>query len=92
MKIVKYAAALLVCLPVLGQADSHFGSDLAGDRWFASVTATFTDTSLSGGFNSSVKATTIQPRIGLRVGDDAEFWRSRYGVGEPDLSIRITQC
>lgn len=51
---------------------------VAGDRWFASVTGTFTDTSLSGGFNSSVKATTIQPRVGLRVGDDAEFWIGGY--------------
>jgi hypothetical protein len=32
MNIVKYAVALLVCVPALAQADSLFGSDLAGDR------------------------------------------------------------
>ena len=36
-----------------------FGLVLAagGDRWFASVTGTFTDTSLSGDFNSSIETT-----------------------------------
>ncbi len=51
---------------------------VGGDRWFASVTGTFTDTNLSGDFNSSVQATTIQPRIGLRYGDDTEFWVGGY--------------
>lgn len=45
-----------------------------GERWFASVTGTVTDTSVSGQFNSSVDATTVQPRIGLRFGDHTEFW------------------
>jgi hypothetical protein len=49
-----------------------------GDRWFASVTSTFTDTSLSGDFKSSVTATTIQPRLGLRFGDHTEFWVGGY--------------
>lgn len=49
-----------------------------GDRWFTSVTATFTDTSLSGDFKSSVTATTIQPRLGLRFGDHTEFWVGGY--------------
>lgn len=53
---------------------------VGGDRWFASVTGTFTDTSLSGDFKSSVTATTIQPRLGLRFGDHTEFWVGGYFV------------
>lgn len=44
-----------------------------GDRWFTSVTSTWTDTSLSGDFDSSVKTFTAQPRIGLVV-DKWNFW------------------
>jgi hypothetical protein len=44
-----------------------------GDAWFTSVTATWTDTSLSGDFDSSVTAFTAQPRIGL-VKDKWTFW------------------
>ena len=51
-----------------------------GDKWFASVTATFTDTSLGGDFISSVKASTIQPRIGLRFGDHTEVWIGGYYI------------
>ena len=49
-----------------------------GDKWFASVTATFTDTSIGGDFNSSVSASTIQPRIGLRFGDHTDIWIGGY--------------
>ncbi len=51
-----------------------------GDKWFGSVTATFTDTSIGGDFNSSVEATTIQPRIGLRFGDHTEVWIGGYFI------------
>ena len=51
---------------------------VGGDRWFASVTGTVTETSLSGDFESSVSATTIQPRFGLRFGDHTEFWIGGY--------------
>lgn len=53
---------------------------VGGDRWFASVTGTFTDTDLAGSFESSVKATTIQPRIGMRFGDHAEIWIGGYFI------------
>ncbi|MEM7430765.1 MAG: hypothetical protein AAF351_02380 [Pseudomonadota bacterium] len=49
-----------------------------GDQWFGSVTTTFTDTSLSGDFNSSVSTTTIQPRIGLRFEEHTEVWIGGY--------------
>ncbi len=51
---------------------------VGGDHWFASVTGTVTDTSLSGDLKSSVSATTIQPRVGLRFGDHTEFWVGGY--------------
>lgn len=51
---------------------------VGGDRWFASVTGTITDSSLSGDFKSSVEATTIQPRVGLRFGEHTEFWVGGY--------------
>ena len=51
---------------------------IGGERWFASVTGTFTDTNLKGDFKSSIEATTIQPRIGLRFGDHTEFWVGGY--------------
>jgi hypothetical protein len=36
-----------------------------GERWFAMLNNTWTDTSLNGNFDSSVKTYTAQPRIGL---------------------------
>lgn len=43
------------------------------ENWFTSVTTTFTDANLSGGLNSSVKSTSVQPRIGL-IRDNWQFW------------------
>lgn len=40
-----------------------------GDRWFTSVTTTYTDTDLGGSFDSSVESLTIQPRVGLLRGN-----------------------
>jgi hypothetical protein len=51
---------------------------IAGERWFASVTGTFTDTNLQGDFKSSIQATTIQPRLGMRAGENIEFWVGGY--------------
>jgi hypothetical protein len=51
---------------------------IAGERWFASVTGTFTDTNLQGDFKSSIRATTIQPRLGMRAGENIEFWVGGY--------------
>jgi len=51
---------------------------VGGDRWFASVTGTIIDTNLEGDFKSTVEATTIQPRVGLRFGDHTEFWVGGY--------------
>ena len=53
---------------------------VGGERWFASVTGTVTDTDLGGSFKSSVDATTIQPRIGARFGDHTEFWIGGYFI------------
>ena len=43
------------------------------ERWFASLTGSWSRSSLSGDFDSSVRAKTWQPRIGL-VRDDWRFW------------------
>lgn len=51
---------------------------VGGERWFASLTGTWTNTDLEGDFSSSVKARTVQPRIGIRAGDTAEFWIGGY--------------
>ena len=44
-----------------------YGVTLAfgGDNWFTSLTATKTETDLSGNFDSNVDSTTLQPRIGI---------------------------
>lgn len=44
-----------------------------GERFFGSLTATWTDTSLSGDFESSVSSFTAQPRLGL-VMNQTSFW------------------
>ena len=46
---------------------------VGGDQWFTSLTATLTDTDLSGDFDSSVEAFTLQPRVGL-VRDQWNYW------------------
>ena len=43
------------------------------ENWFGAVTSTFTDTDLSGDFDSSVSSLTIQPRIGL-IRNRWQFW------------------
>lgn len=52
-----------------------YGFTLAygGDDWFTSLTATRTETELSGNFDSNVDSTTIQPRIGL-VNGPWQYW------------------
>lgn len=43
------------------------------ENWFASATTTFTETDLSGDFDSSVQSLSIQPRVGL-IRDKWQFW------------------
>ncbi len=45
----------------------------AGDRFFASLTATYTETDLSGDFESAVETVTLQPKVGI-YGDGGSFW------------------
>ncbi|MDH3482364.1 MAG: hypothetical protein OEM50_11645 [Gammaproteobacteria bacterium] len=85
---------------VIDYAGSVYGGGIVfavgGERWFASVTGTITDSRLSGDFKSSVSATTIQPRVGLRFGDHTELWIGGYlleaeerhqGVVDLDLGL-----
>ncbi len=53
---------------------------VGGDKWFASLTGTFTETSLSGDFESTVKATAIQPRVGVRASENTEVWIGGYFI------------
>lgn len=53
---------------------------VGGDRWFASLTGTFTETNLEGDFDSSVETTAVQPRVGLRFGDHTELWIGGYMI------------
>lgn len=50
-----------------------------GDHWFASLTGTWTRSSLSGDFDSKVKARTLQPKVGW-VNGPFQLW-----VGAMDL-------
>jgi hypothetical protein len=64
---------LPVALPTLPVAYDGtvygFGFNLfyGTDRWFAALNNTWTDTSLSGDFDSSVSSFTMQPKLGLIV-------------------------
>lgn len=64
-------------LPAINYDGTVYGGGLTlaygGERWFTAVTATWTDTSLSGDFDSSVTTFTAQPRVGL-VRDKWTFW------------------
>jgi hypothetical protein len=78
-----------VGIPLLDSVSLTYDGDVYGggvvlaigsDKWFASLTGTFTDTSLDGGFNSSVKATAIQPRVGIRATETTEVWLGGYFI------------
>ena len=53
---------------------------VGGDRWFASVAGTLTDTSLGGDLDSTVQTTIVQPRFGLRFEDHTEIWIGGYFI------------
>jgi len=57
------------------------GATLAygGEHWFASITGTWADTDLSGGFDSSVKSVTWQPRVGY-VNGSWQAWVGGYYI------------
>lgn len=63
------------------------------DRWFAALNNTWTDTSLSGDFESSVQSFTSQPRVGLIRGNWIGYVGAMYldteetHSGEIDLGI-----
>lgn len=63
-------------LPIEYDGESYGGGAtfaVGGDRWFATLTAVYTETSLSGDFDSSVEAITLQPRVGL-VRGQWSYW------------------
>ena len=46
---------------------------VGGERWFASLTGIYTDTNLSGDFDSQVSAIVVSPKVGLH-GDRGAVW------------------
>lgn len=46
---------------------------IGGERWFGSLTGIYTDTEVSGDFDSSVTALVVTPKVGLH-GDRGAFW------------------
>ena len=51
---------------------------VGGDRWFASLTGTYTDTNLKGDYRSSVESVVLQPRVGIRLRGTTEVWIGGY--------------
>lgn len=72
-----------VVLPVpLSQVSIHYDGEvygggvtlaIGGERWFGSLTGIYTDTNVSGDFDSQVTALVVTPKIGLH-GDRGAFW------------------
>ena len=81
--VVDFSQAEIEGLPIsLGDLPVKFNGTVYGGgftlaygskNWFASVTTAFTKTNTSGDLDSSVKSTTVQPRIGL-IRDSWRFW------------------
>jgi len=81
--VVDFSQAEIQGLPIsLGSLPVKFDGTVYGggftlaygsDKWFTSVTTTFTKTNTSGDLDSKVKTTTVQPRIGM-VRDSWRFW------------------
>lgn len=63
---------------------------VGGERWFASLTGIYTDTNLSGDFNSTVTALVVSPKVGLH-GDRGAVWiGAMYQQAEEEHSGKIT--
>ena len=93
---VDLSAISLPQLPVpLGSVDIDYDGSVFGagftsvygtDRWFASLTATYTDTSLDGDFTSTVETISLQPRIGKRYTGGAWWVGATYLNSEEEHS------
>jgi len=81
--VVDFSQAEIQGLPIsLGDLPVKFDGTVYGGgftlaygskNWFTSVTTAFTKTNTSGDLDSSVKSTTVQPRLGL-IRDSWRFW------------------
>ncbi len=63
---------------------------VGGARWFGSLTAIYTDTSLSGDFESSVTALVLSPKIGLHGDRGAAWVGAMYQDAQEEHAGRIT--
>ena len=81
--VVDFSQVEITGLPIsLGKLPVSFDGTVYGggftlaygaEKWFTSVTTTFTKTNTSGDLDSTVKSTSVQPRIGL-LKDSWRFW------------------
>ncbi len=72
-----------VVLPVpLSKVSIHYDGEvygggitlaIGGERWFGSLTGIYTDTNVTGDFDSQVTALVVTPKVGLH-GDRGAFW------------------
>jgi hypothetical protein len=74
----------------IGYDGSVFGGGLTlaagGEHWFTSLTGTYAKSNLSGDFDSDVKSTTWQPRVGYRHGPWTFFVGGYYIDAEEEHS------
>ena len=66
---------------------------LGGDKWFSSVTASYTESNLEGEFSSGIKTWTVMPRIGKQF-NQLDVWASAMylkldetHIGRIDLNV-----
>jgi hypothetical protein len=75
--------------PQLSKLDFDYDGDVRGlgfvlaggwKRWFASLTASFTETELDGEFTSSISTVSLQPRVGYRLMNRHQIWIGGYRI------------
>lgn len=89
-----------VVLPVpLSKVSIHYDGEvygggitlaIGGERWFGSLTGIYTDTNVTGDFDSQVTALVVTPKVGLH-GDRGAFWvGAMYQQAEEEHAGTIT--
>jgi len=109
--VVDFSKANIIGLPFSKLPVSFDGTVYGGgftlvygtERWFTSATTTYTKSSISGDFKSTVDSISVQPRIGL-IRDNWVFWAGGMyldvdehhsgvfdvpGIGEVDFAIDL---
>jgi hypothetical protein len=86
---VKISSSTTPLPPQLSELDFDYDGDVRGlgfvlaggwQRWFASLTASFTETELDGEFSSSISTVSLQPRLGYRLVNGHQIWIGGYKI------------